>query len=46
MLNSSLAEKRKFQSREDIEIIVGKFYEKVKLDPLIGPVFLEQTKVD
>jgi hemoglobin len=46
MSKSTFSEKRKFENRDDIEFVVGKFYEKVKLDPLIGPVFQEQAKVD
>jgi hemoglobin len=39
-------EKREIRNRQDIEAVVSVFYEKVKQDPLIGPVFLEQAKVD
>ena len=34
------------ESREDIELMVNSFYEKVRQDPLIGPKFNEIAKVD
>lgn len=42
----SMVSKREIASRQDIEQVVSKFYEKVRVDPLIGPVFNEQAKVD
>ncbi len=41
-----MSQKRELSSRQDIEEVVSKFYEKVRLDPLIGPVFNEQARVD
>lgn len=34
------------QSREQIILLVDKFYDKVKQDPLIGPIFVEKAKVN
>lgn len=41
-----MAEKKKIETREDIETLVQEFYSKVRKDSLIGPVFDEQAKVD
>lgn len=34
------------ETREDIRLLVDSFYGKVKLDPLIGPIFIDVAKVD
>jgi hemoglobin len=38
--------KKDIKTREDIEMLVRKFYDKVKEDPLIGVVFTEIFKVN
>ena len=38
--------KKDIVSRKDIELLVNKFYERVKADPLIGPVFTEIARVN
>lgn len=38
--------KKDINSREDIVLLVTKFYEKVKADPLIGSIFTEVAKVN
>ena len=37
---------RLLQSRADIELLVNNFYAKVKVDTLIGPIFLDVAKVN
>lgn len=32
--------KKEIENKEDIQLLVNRFYEQVQLDPLIGPVFL------
>ncbi len=34
------------ESRQDIQLLVDSFYEKVRQDNLIGPIFTEVAKVD
>ena len=38
--------KKDIQTREDIELLVKTFYEKVIADPVIGPIFTEVIKVN
>jgi hemoglobin len=38
--------KKEIAAREDIEFLIHAFYEKVKTDPLIGPVFTRVIKVN
>ena len=38
--------KRDIQNRADIELLVTKFYDKVKLDPVIGYIFTDIAQVD
>ncbi len=38
--------KKDIQAREDIELLVKTFYEKVIADPVIGPIFTEVIKVN
>ncbi|GAB3885583.1 group III truncated hemoglobin [Spirosoma agri] len=38
--------KRKLDSPEDVRFMVDSFYEKVQIDPLIGPIFTDVAKVD
>ena len=38
--------KKDIATREDIELLVRQFYEKVKKDPLIGPIFTDLAKVN
>ena len=35
--------KEDIKNRKDIELLVNKFYEKIKIDKSIGPFFLETT---
>lgn len=35
---------RKLESREDVSFLVNKFYDKVRKDDLLGPVFNNQVK--
>jgi len=37
---------RQIQNREDIILLVDSFYEKAKLDPLLGPIFTDVAKVN
>lgn len=37
---------RQIQSREDIILLVDSFYDKAKVDPLLGPVFTDVAKVN
>ena len=37
---------KKLETREDIEILVNRFYEKVGSDPMIGPFFNDIAKVN
>lgn len=37
---------RQIQSREDIVLLVDSFYDKAKVDPLLGPVFTDVAKVN
>ena len=38
--------KKDIQTREDIELLVRSFYEKIKKDSLIGPIFTDIAKVN
>jgi hemoglobin len=38
--------KKDIQTRDDIELLVNLFYEKVKLDPVIGYIFTDVVKVN
>lgn len=38
--------KQELASRADIELLVQTFYDKVKADPLIGPIFNDVAKVN
>ncbi len=38
--------KRDIENREDIELMVDEFYEKVKIDPVIGFIFNDIAKVN
>ena len=38
--------KKDIQTREDIELLVNLFYEKVKSDPMIGYIFTDLVKVN
>jgi hemoglobin len=38
--------KKDIATRDDIQLLVDSFYELVKADPLIGPIFTEQVKVN
>lgn len=37
-------DKRDIETREDIHLLVDRFYDRVKQDPLIGPVFIGVIK--
>ena len=39
-------ERKPIETREDIKVLVDGFYDKVRKDPLIGPIFNETAKVD
>lgn len=39
-------QKREIQSRNDLIFVLDHFYDRVKKDPLIGPIFVDQAKVD
>lgn len=39
-------EKQTLKSRVELEILLDRFYDKVKVDPLIGPIFNDLAKVD
>jgi hemoglobin len=39
-------ERKLLESRDDIKILVDGFYDKVRKDPLIGPIFNDVAKVD
>ena len=39
-------EKAPLENREQLKALVDRFYARVRQDPLIGPVFDEQAKVD
>lgn len=41
-----ITEKKKIESREDIQTLVQEFYGKVRKDALIGPIFDDKAKVD
>lgn len=45
-VNSNEPVKKDIQTRKDIEILVAAFYEKVKADPVIGPIFTTIIKVN
>ena len=46
-INSKMIDnKQTIQSREQIIKIVDEFYAKVRKDELIGPVFIDQAKID
>lgn len=38
--------KRKIENRGDIELLVNTFYDKVRIDKVIGPIFSDVAKVD
>ena len=38
--------KRTLDSPEDVRFLVDSFYEKVQVDPLIGPIFTDVAEVD
>lgn len=38
-------EKREITSRNDLIFVLDHFYDRVKIDPLIGPIFVEQAQV-
>ncbi|MEI8075605.1 MAG: group III truncated hemoglobin [Bacteroidota bacterium] len=38
--------KKDISSRKDIEVLVAAFYEKVKIDEILGPVFTEVARVN
>lgn len=38
--------KKDIETRADIELLVGSFYEKVKQDPVIGSIFNDMAKVN
>ena len=38
--------KKDIRTREDIELLVNRFYEKVKSDPVIGYIFTDVVKVN
>jgi hemoglobin len=38
--------KKDLEGREDIRLLIGSFYTKVRQDELIGPIFNEVAKVD
>lgn len=46
MESSSDVAKKPIETRQDIELLVNSFYDKVKKDELIGPIFNEVAKVD
>ncbi len=37
--------KKNLENRADLEILLNQFYDRVKVDPLIGPVFIEIAQV-
>jgi Truncated hemoglobins len=39
-------ERKPIENREDIKVLVDGFYDKVRKDPLIGPIFNDTAKVD
>ena len=38
--------KKDIESKADIELLVNSFYDKVKVDPVIGPFFTELVKIN
>jgi hemoglobin len=38
--------KRDIESRKDIELLIVRFYEKIKTDSMLGPIFTEVAKVN
>lgn len=44
-MNEESKTKRELRSRQDLVELLDAFYEKVKTDPLIGPIFIEVAKV-
>ena len=38
--------KRDIESREDLAMLVQRFYDKLLVDPLMAPIFLEVAKID
>lgn len=38
--------KEDIRDRADIELLVRRFYETVKADPMLGPIFTERFKID
>ena len=38
--------KKDIETRDDIELLVNSFYEKVKADPVIGHIFTDVFKVN
>ncbi|CAN5425236.1 hypothetical protein BH09BAC3_BH09BAC3_06430 [soil metagenome] len=45
-MEKQTADKKDILTRQDIEVLVNKFYEKVKSDPLLGPQFISVNWVD
>jgi len=41
-----LVMKKDIESRDDIELLVKSFYEKVKIDPVIGSIFTDIARVN
>ncbi|WII73711.1 group III truncated hemoglobin [Bdellovibrio sp. 22V] len=39
-------QRKPIETREDIELLVNSFYDKVRKDPLIGPIFNDVAQVD
>lgn len=46
MQSSGTNDRRLIESRQDIELLVNSFYDKVRKDELIGPIFNDVAKVD
>jgi len=42
----NLTMKKDLEDREDIRLLIGSFYERVRRDEMIGPIFNDVAKVD
>lgn len=41
-----ISEKNDISNKNDIQVLVDSFYSKVRQDPLIGPIFNDEAKLD
>lgn len=41
-----MATPKTLETTDDVKLLVDSFYAKVRLDPLIGPIFIDVAKVD